>query len=358
MRLAPIIEQFKDEFLSSYQNTTLPSHTKALDAMMRCRTEQSPLMRLDCNGCGYHQYIPHSCGHRNCPHCQHHESQQWIERQLQKQVPTRYALITFTIPKEYRPLAWSYQRLFYALMFKAVWDTLKTFSKNDKQLRGTPGVIAVLHTNTRALDYHPHIHVIMPMGAMDVKHRLWRIKKCEYLFHHKALAEVFRAKVLEGIQQDDIMILPKKYPKEWIVDCRTVGKGKGAITYLGRYLYRGVIQEKDILSVKDGKVTFRYIDGDTKEVRTRTVTGAKFLWLLVQHVLPRRFRRSRNYGFLHPNSKRLLQLLYLILRINIPPIKTRESPTMKCPCCNEKMQISRTRLPPNPVFLLAQGVPI
>ncbi len=358
MRLASIIEIFKDEFLSSYQNKTLPSHIKALDAMMRCRTEHSPLMRLDCNGCGYQQYVPHSCGHRNCPHCQHHESQQWIERQLQKQVPTRYSLITFTIPKEFRPLAGSHQRLFYALMFKAMWETLKTFSQNDKQLRGTPGVIAVLHTNTRAMDYHPHIHVIMPMGAMDIKQRLWRTKKGKYLFHHKALAKVFRAKILEGIKQDDILTLPNEYPKKWIVDCRTVGKGKGAIAYLGKYLYRGVIQEKDILNVKDGKVTFRYIDGETKEVKTRTVTGAKFLWLLMLHVLPRRFRRSRNYGFLHPNSKRLLQLLHLILRINIPPINTRGSPTMKCPCCNEKMQISRTQLPANPVLLLAQGIPI
>jgi len=357
MRLSTLINQYEAEFFDTYKDRLLPSHRKALKAMQRCRTEHSPLMKMHCDECDHHTYVPHSCGHRNCPHCQHHESQQWVERQLQKQVPGRYALITFTLPKQFRPLAWSHQRTLYSLMFRCIWETLQRFSQHDKQLKGTPGVIAVLHTNTRRLDYHPHIHVIMPMGAIDKKQRLWRHKDSQYLFNHTALACVFRAKMLAGIKQEGLC-LPKQHPEKWVVDCRTAGKGKQAITYLGRYLYRGVIQEKDILSVNDGQVTFRYQDSQTKTQKTRTVSGAHFLWLLVQHVLPRRFRRTRNYGFLHPNSKQLLQLLHLILRIRIPPVqmfKTR--PAMSCPCCGGDMKIIRTLLPANPALLQAQLEP-
>ena len=119
-------------------------------------------MLAQCTACDSQILVPHSCGHRHCPHCQHHESQQWLERQLKKQVPAEYFLLTFTLPAELRPLAWRHQRLLYALMIQCVWETVRTFSQNDKQLLGMPGAIAVLHTHSRRLDYHPHVHLVMP----------------------------------------------------------------------------------------------------------------------------------------------------------------------------------------------------
>jgi len=300
--------------------------------------------------------VPHSCGHRNCPHCQHFESQQWLERQLQKQVPAEYFLLTFTLPAELRSLAWRHQRLLYALMIQCVWETVRTFSQNDKQLQGVPGAIAVLHTHSRRLDYHPHVHLVMPAAAMDAVKRLWRTKggktrknknKEPYLFNHKALAKVFRAKLLDAII-DEGLALPPSYPKEWVVDCKSVGSGEKALVYLGRYLYRGVIQEKDIVICKDGEVTFRYQNSKTKQWEFRTVSGAKFLWLVLQHVLPKGFRRARNFGFLHPNSKRLIRLLQLL--VGLDPTRAlaliKKRPVLLCPCCGAKMKILETRLPP------------
>jgi hypothetical protein len=358
MKLSSLIKQFESECLSSYKDQLLPSHRKALKAMKCCRSEYSPLMKMHCQECDHQHYVPHSCGHRSCPHCQAHESEQWIQRQLERQVPTRYALITFTVPSEYRALAWSHQRTLYGLMFTAVWETLQRFCQNDRQLKGTPGVIAVLHTHSRRLDYHPHIHVVMPMGVIDQKQRLWRQKNDRYLFSHKALASVFRAKMLAGIKLKGLTF-PRRTPKKWVVDCRTVGHGREAITYLGRYLYRGVLPEKNILYVKEGKVTFRYQDGKTKAMKTRTVKGAHFLWLLLQHVLPGRFRRSRQYGFLHPNSKKLLPLLRLVFKLRPPCLKPdKPRPAMKCPCCGAPMRIALTRLPANPMLLKEQLSPI
>jgi len=103
-------------------------------------------------------------------------------------VPAEYFLLTFTLPEELRPLAWQHQRTLYTLMIRCVWETVRTFSQNDKQLQGIPGAVAVLHTHSRRLDYHPHVHLVMPAAAIDEIKRLWRTKKgkgnASYLFNH------------------------------------------------------------------------------------------------------------------------------------------------------------------------------
>jgi hypothetical protein len=130
------------------------------------------------------------------------------------------------------------------------------------------------------------------------------------------------------------------------VHCKSVGAGDKALTYPGRYLYRGVISEKDILRCKNGQVTFRYRDSKTRRVQIRTVSGEHFLWLLLQHVLPKGLRRARNFGLLHPNSKHKLQLIQLLQRFNPARLIAAlpDRPAIACPCCGGVMQIVRTRL--------------
>lgn len=147
-------------------------------------------------------------------------------------------------------LAWAHQQRIYDLLIGCAWQSVHTFSRNDRQLQGTPGAIAVLHTNTRRLDYHPHVHLVMPAAAIDGDRKRWCTKrsrqaKARYLFNHKALAKVFRAKMLAGIEAAGLA-LPPRHPSTWVVDCKSVGSGEKALAYLGRYLYRGVIREKDI----------------------------------------------------------------------------------------------------------------
>jgi len=235
-------------------------------------------------------------------------------------------------------------------MMQCSWATLRTFSLNDRKLQGTPGAIAVLHTHSRRLDYHPHVHLVMPAAAIDAKARLWRTKtsrrKAPYLFSHKALAKVFRAKMLEAIAQAGLT-LPAAHPEKWVVDCKHVGAGEKALVYLGRYLYRGVIREKDILSCTNGQVTYRYRNSKTRRMQTRTLPGADFLRLLLRHVLPKGLRRARNFGFLHPNSKKLITLLQYLFRLS-PPTATgirTARPVLVCPCCGGTMTIVRRRIP-------------
>jgi hypothetical protein len=349
IRLAAVIDTFEADFLAQYRDRLTSDHHRALAAMKHCRTQASPMMQVQCTGCAHQKLVPHSCGHRHCPHCQHHESQQWLERQMKKQVPAEYFLLTFTLPAEFRALAWAHQRVVYELLLRGTWETVRTFSRNDKQLRGTPGAIAVLHTNTRQLEFHPHVHLVMPAAAVDAERRQWRSKrrraKGGYLFNHKALAKVFRAKLLAGIEAAGLT-LPRRHPAKWVVDCKSVGSGEPALIYLGRYLYRGVIAEKDIVGCDNGQVCFRYRDAKTGKVERRTVSGAQFLWLVLQHVLPKGFRRARNFGFLHPNCKRLIALLHLLLKFAPPRALAwvKERAPILCSCCGAVMVIVRTRI--------------
>jgi Putative transposase/Transposase zinc-binding domain len=356
--LAELIERFEPALLQCYHDRLLPSQHQALAAMKRCRTRFAPRMLAVCAACGEQRSVPHSCGHRACPHCQHHEGQRWLQRQLQLQVPATYFLITFTLPAELRSLAWSHQRVVYALLMQCAWDTLATFSSNDSQLRATPGAVGVLHTHNRRLDFHPHVHMVMPAAALDTQRKLWRTKKRPsksqrastatggYLFNHKALAKVFRAKVLDAIEHAALS-LPAALPATWVVHCKAVGDGRKALLYLGRYLYRGVIQESDIVRCDNEQVTFRYRDAKTGRTATRTLPGADFLWLLLQHVLPKGLRRARNFGFLHPNSVKaigLLQLLHLRAAPAAYASAAPSRPVWRC-ACGQPMHVVRRRMP-------------
>ena len=116
-------------------------------------------------------------------------------------------------------------------------------------------------------------------------------------------------------------------------------KGQPALEYLSKYLYRGVISEKNIVAHQGGNVTFRYIDGKTGQMQTRTRKGEEFLWLVLQHVLPKGFRSAREYGFLHGNAKKRLSLVQLILQVVIAPRPSRPRPAFKCPVCQSPMCI-------------------
>ena len=346
LTLASVIERFEAEYLAQY--TPLPSQLQALAAFKRCRTRLAPSMVAQCgnDSCNAQRVVPHSCGHRSCPHCQHFESQRWIERQSRQLVAGPYFLMTFTLPAELRPLAWAHQRIVYGALMDCAWQTLRTFAQNHRQLQGSPGAVAVLHTHARALTFHPHVHLAMPAAALDADQRLWRrLRGTEgYLFSHKALAKVFRGKLLAALQAQGLT-LPAACPERWVVDCKRLGHGAGVIAYLGRYLYRGVIQERDILRMDEATVTYRWRDGKTRQMQQRTVGGAAFLALVLQHVLPKGLRRARNYGFLHPNSKRLIALLRLLVFRPAAQQPPAARPVMRCTCCGAVMRIVQRRVP-------------
>ncbi|MEN7973907.1 MAG: transposase [Verrucomicrobiota bacterium] len=342
MDLAALIQSYRSKLEAQYGQHLLPAHYRALDAIIRCRTPAAGEVLARCGDCGQVEWRSCSCGHRSCPRCQNHEVSQWLERQRNKLLPVDYFLVTFTLPAQLRSLAWRHQRLVYSALFRAARATLRQFGLNPKQLGAETGMTAVLHTHSRRLTYHPHLHVVMPGGGVDVKQKLWKRTRYRYLFNAFALATVFRGKFLHEIGQCGLRP-PAGTPKAWVVDCQLVGRGESALEYLSRYLYRGVISNANIIADDHGQVTFRYIDGGTGAARTETLSGEAFLWRVIQHVLPRGFHRVRDYGFLHHNARKLLQLVQLILQVVITPAGSGERPHYCCSGCGGAMQVIHVR---------------
>ncbi len=337
MEMAAIINQYYTKYIDKHGQKALPSHLKTLSAIRGCRTAGSGELYVKCLKCDHSEWRPMSCGNRNCPKCQNHATSQWIDKQQMKLLPVPYFMVTFTLPRELRALVYHHQKLTYTLFFNCVVSTLKSFGLKKRHLGAEIGTTMVLHTNSRRLNFHPHIHAVVPGGGVDRRSRQWKRVKSDYLFNHKALAIVFRARFLDGLKKAGLIC--ENIPEKWVVDCTEAGRGIYALQYLSRYLYRGVISENNIVSNRNGLITFKYIDSNTGDTKYRRLKGEDFLQLIAQHVLPRGFRRVRDYGFLHGNAKRLRTLIQLILRVIILPIKPRPRPAFKCSCCKSDMVI-------------------
>jgi hypothetical protein len=151
-------------------------------------------------------------------------------------------------------------------LFDFAVATLQSFFKRDKTQLGSAGLTVVLHTHARNLDFHPHVHVIVPAGSFNKRRGLWRHKKGLYLFKADNMVRVFRGEFVQTMAQAGYR-LPPNTPKKWNANCKHVGKGDKALTYLARYLYRGVINEDNILSCRNGMVTFRYKNSTTNNTK-------------------------------------------------------------------------------------------
>ena len=337
MDVKPLLHHYGDRFKAKHSITTTQEQWSALNAMLGCREGQYGEMTLSCNTCEWSGSVFQSCGHRACNQCQNYTASQWLERQQNKLLPVNYFMVTFTIPYQLRPLAKTHQAEFYGMMFTCASDTLKQFATNDRELACDIGMTGVLHTHSRRLDYHPHIHFIVPAGGVRKDRKEWRKRIGNYLFKQQNLAKVYRATLLKAIKQSGLR-LPCT-PKAWVVDCKSVGRGLPALKYLSRYLYRGVISNDNIIGDDGEKVTFQYSDSTSGKIKTRTLLGEDFIALLLQHTLPKGFRRTRDFGFLHGNAKKTLRLVQYILKVGLPGLMTKARPSFICKCCSHPLSI-------------------
>jgi len=172
MEMASIIHQYYNAFMIKYADTALPGHLKAMNAILGCRTPASGELYVQCPDCGHAEWRPLSCGHRSCPKCQNHVTSQWIDQQQAKLLPVLYFMVTFTLPYELRSLTWYNQKTVYSIFFTCVAGTLKDFGLNPKNLGAEIGMTMALHTNNRKLDFHPHIHVVVP-GVLMSRSLTW-----------------------------------------------------------------------------------------------------------------------------------------------------------------------------------------
>ena len=179
------------------------------------------------------------------------------------------------------------------------------------------------------------MHFVVPGIAFRPQQRLCIHSRDRYLIPESVLNRLFRGKFLFGLKKLTLPFYTTLYKKDWVVNCLFSGKGDTALKYLSRYLYRGVISEKNILSHQNGEVTFRYRDSKTKQWQTRVLKGPNFVRTVLQHTLPKGFRRVRDSGFLHGNAKKTLVRIQLLLKPKLKEQPLAARPVFKCPCCGK-----------------------
>ena len=338
LRLADLVADVRAELLARHGSLLTEHHHHALHAVVGCRTGAFGERLMQCTDCNHLRHVPRSCGHRSCPRCQQQAASLWLARQQARLLPVQYYMATFTLPSRLRPLAARQPAIVYDALFAAAASTLRTFGQNHRDLQADLGFAMVLHTHSRRLDLHPHVHVVIPGGGVSRRRDAWRELPTKYLFNGRALAKVFRARMIDALKAAGLT-LPAGVQKQWIVHCKHVGNGLPALKYLSRYLYRGVIREQDLVAwdADARTVTFRYREGRSGEYRRRTMALVDFVWLLLQHVLPKGFRRAREYGFLHHNARTLRARLQIVLRVVLPIAGKVVPPCFHCPLCNAPM---------------------
>ncbi len=275
--LAQLLRRYSEDLVQHYRHRMNREHHRALWALQACHTEQCGRLHYQCPDCREPLDRYASCGHRFCPACQHHHNQQWLQRQQHKLLPCDYYLVTFSLPAALRGVCWSHQLAGYQALFQAASQTLQQFARNDPTLGGQLGMTAVLHTHSRQLTYHPHVHVVVPGGTLNGT--LWKARNRRYLFNGKALARVFRAKFLALLKPQNIQ-LPAGIISDWVVQCEAVGRGEKALIYLSRYLYRGVVNERNILALDDDQVSFRYQENRSRRLHILAHHEHPF-WMIV-----------------------------------------------------------------------------
>ena len=335
-----LLRKHKDELERHHSASLNHDMRRAINAMLTCKTHKQGHSQWYCHHCHHDDRLPLSCGHRHCSQCQQRTTADWLKRQQRKRLPVHYFMVTFTLPYQLRVLARYQPKALYQSLFKVASGILKDFAQRQHQCE--LGFTAVLHTHSRRRDLHPHLHIIVPCGRYDSSKQVWHKGNQRYLFNVTAMAKVWRARILDAITQHPNLWLPDAIPKTWVVDCRCVGYGKAALDYLSRYLYQGVLPDRDIIKISESEVTFRYVDSSTKQWKTRTLPTLKFLLLILQHVLPKGLQRVRDYGYLRGSANVLLQRIQLLLMpvsYAMPVALTlgHSKAVRPCPCCHHDM---------------------
>ena len=300
----------------------------------------------------------------------------WIYDRQFDLLPVKYFHAVFTIPRELRVLVLYNKVELYKILINAAQQTLLDFGHDPRQnMMAKIGGISILHTWNQKLDFHPHVHMIIPAGGVNDKGQWVKSRgKDNFLFHVKALSIVFRGKFMEKLHKffcsgnlnfppsfdvNQYLDLKKKlYKVFWNVYAKQAFGGPDQVLeYLARYTHKIAISNYRILAVTDTHVTFRYADRQAKKTRTRTVTGVEFIKLFSRHILPKGFVKIRHFGFLASRNKaKNLASARKSLGASCPPVKVKLSTRQfmiltqgkdpyQCPCCKKGEMVICTIIP-------------
>ena len=262
------------------------------------------------------------------------------------------------------------------MLFHSAIETIQQLLSDKKYLGAMPGIIASLHTWSKTLILHPHIHCLITGGGLN--NDKWINLRRDYLFPIAAARILFQGKLLDAISKalaNGQLILPpeltidqakrlikKCWKKKWNIHIREkYTHGKGVLTYLARYLKGGPISNSRIVAIRDNQVTF-HVGREKKQLMTLTIE--EFIQRFLQHVPHPSCVVVRSYGLYASTKKKDLDLCHRLLG-NKPDENTKnptwqdileevfpqkseakESP-WQCPICGKRL-IVKTILPRQP----------
>jgi hypothetical protein len=349
VEMAEIFRAHGPEYLRKYGARMPRRQKRAMRDILECRTPVLGGQVYVCSKCDERRYSYHSCKNRHCPKCGNDQAAQWLEEQRELLLPVVQFLVTFTLPEELRKVARANQKTIYNILFRASAEALQKLAWDERFIGGRPGMVGVLHTWTRALIYHPHVHYIVTGGGLNESGH-WKSSSEDFLAPVRALSVIFRAKFRDLLKKTELFdeVDSGVWRKEWVVHCEAVGTGEAAFKYLAPYVFRVAISNKRIVKLEDGRVTFKYKDSTTDQEKICTVTAEEFIRRFLQHVLPERLVKVRYYGLLSPGNRHQLERARELLRARRQHQPTKQSnpddtlaEPMRCPTCGSEMTLVR-----------------
>jgi hypothetical protein len=279
-------------------------------ALVACRTAALGGHLDLCTACGFETPAYNSCRNRHCPKCQALNQARWVEARLARILPIHYFHLVFTLPSELHGLAHNHRAAIFALLFRSAADALLTLAADPKWLGQSAqlGITAVLHTWTRDLRFHPHVHCIVTGGGLTRDQGQWVPAPRDFLFPVQVIGELFRGKFMAGLQEllrkgklhDDATGRAARrrrqrlYKTSWVVYAkRPFGGPEQVFRYLGRYTHRVAISNARLVSMDDQAVVFR-----TRGSDTAALPPTEFIGRFLQHILPSGFVKIRHFGLL------------------------------------------------------------
>lgn len=342
--LVELLQRHRDAARSAEQR-------RAVNAILSCRTAQRGGHLYRCSPCAKMEFAYHSCHHRACPNCGALKAADWLEERKLRLLPLPYFLLTFTIPEELRALFKAEPKFSYNLLYTATSQALRDVALS--KLGGEPAALGVLHTWSRQLVFHPHIHYIVPGGFLSENRLRWiRLKDPQFLLPEKVLSRRTRSLFRAALQTRPELLaqVPAAvWKKEWIVNTQAVGSGEKALGYLANYVQRTALSSQRILKEEHGRTTFNYRQSDTGPVKPDghragawkllTLDTPEFLRRFLQHVLPSGFHRVRYYGWWSPAARTKWERILALLDWSVgtrPP--KRPAWVKTCRCCGQPME--------------------
>jgi hypothetical protein len=246
--VADVLRRHGPAYLERFGTAMPAEHKKVLAAITACRTGQLGTVIYQCAACGTTHAMGRSCGNRHCPTCQQDKAKAWLENQIDRLLPCPYFLLTFTVPAGLRGFVRRHQRVAYAAIFEASSAAIKTLAADPKYV-GTPrcGFFGVLHTWGRTLDYHPHVHYVVPGGGISPDGSQWLASRADFFVPVKALSILFRAKFRDALDRAGLLrqVDPVVWRQDWVVHSQAVGDGQASLKYLAPYVFRVAIKRPE-----------------------------------------------------------------------------------------------------------------